>query len=344
MRGLLWRLSKLSRVRACGRVSVRPGGHVDVRATGQAVGFAGLALCGSVWACPVCNSRIQAVRRLEVGVAVSHALGTGGGAMFGAYTLRHHVNTDPDVLWRSLSKCWQAVARDRSVKAARAWLGHVGFIRSAEVTHGGNGWHPHLHPVHLFDRPVDADDAAYLHRVQFRAWAASAERLGLEAPNIEAQHLHFVTPDGAGKDLADYLSKVTWEMTSTQTKEGKESRTPWQILRSVYDAEDINEARHDLALWHQWEKVSKGKRALTWSRGVRERCGITVEATDEEIATAVLGSAADNVLTVFDWSPFTRDTSLGPGLLAAVGVGGNAQAGADWCAAHGVAFGLARPF
>ena len=133
------------------------------------VGFAGLASCGSVWVCPVCNAKVQAVRRLEVGVALATVL-VGGGAAFGAYTVQHHSGSGLDVTWRGLSKCWQAVARDKSVRRLRASMGYLGTIRAAEVTYGANGWHPHLHPVHLFSRPVSAAEVATVHGAQFRAW------------------------------------------------------------------------------------------------------------------------------------------------------------------------------
>ena len=341
-RGLLWRVSSLPRVRSCGRVAVTAGGDVAVRADGRKVGFAGLASCGSVWACPVCNSKIQAVRRLEIGVAVSSVLGQGGGAMFGAYTLRHHSLSDPDLLWRSLSKCWQAVARDRGVKEARADLQHVGFVRAAEVTLGGNGWHPHLHPIHLFDRAVTDNDATALHTEQVRAWTSAAERLGLEAPSTLAQHLHRVVIGGAASALSEYLSKVSWEMTSSQSKTGRDSRTPWEILRSVRDTEDASAALDDLALWRQFERFSKGKRALTWSRGLRARAGLLEEATDEEVAAAVVGTGADSVLVVQDWRPIAAKASLGSGLLRAVGTGGDAQAGSRFCTEHGIPHSLVR--
>lgn len=341
VRGLLWKVSDLRRVRSCGRITTRNTREVDVRANGVSVGFSGLAVCGSVWACPVCNSKIQAVRRLEVGVAVTQALAAGGGAAFGAYTLRHHCLSDPDGLWRALSTCWRAVAQDRQVREVRESLGHVGIVRSAEVTHGRNGWHPHLHPIHLFDSPVSASDVTALHTVQMGAWVRAAERLGLEAPTTQAQHLHRVTGSNANEELSQYLAKVSWEMTSTQTKRGTgDSRTPWDLLRSVWESEDIQTAREDLDLWHRYEAFSKGKRALTWSRGLRARVGLDREAEDQEIAEAAPGDDSDAVLTVLDWSPFMRDARLGAGLLAAVGVGGDVGAGVKWCEAHGVPFRL----
>lgn len=177
-----------------------------------------------------------------------------------------------------------------------------------------------------------------LHSVQVEAWATAAEKYGTQAVSGEAQHLHLVTVDKLADRLADYMGKVTWEMTSTQTKRGtvKGSRTPWQIFHDAITGDDIETCRQDLALWHQWEAFSHGKRSLTWSRGLRKRVGLDVEATDEDIAAAEIGTREDTVLTILDWRPFASDATLGPALLEAVGKSGDAVAGARWCDAHGV--------
>lgn len=339
-RGILWHESNLPRVRSCGRWAITSDGAVGVRKRDSAVGFSGLATCGSVWACPVCNAKIQATRRLEVQVAVAGF----AGAAFGAYTLRHHKRSDLDTLWRSLSTCWEAVARDKTVRKVRSELGHVGLIRAAEVTHGANGWHPHLHPVHLFDRPVTEVDIIRLHAAQMGAWVRAAARLGLSTPSESAQHLHVVTGAADG-DLADYLAKTTyssttvegvgWEMTSTQTKaraRAKDSRTPWEVLRSVAVVGDAD----DLDLWHDWEKASKGKRALTWSRGLRALAGLDVEQSDEDLAEAVVGTEEDTGFTIADWSPISRNARLGADLLGIIQREGF-QAGRAFCRAHEIA-------
>jgi len=339
-RDVLWRFSTLDRVRSCGRWSIRPDGSVDVRANGVAVGYAGLATCGSVWAEPVCNAKIQAVRRLEVEVAVSTVQARGGSAAFGAYTVRHHGGASLDPLWRSLSGCWEAVARDKTVRRLRADLGLLGTIRAAEVTHGVNGWHPHLHPLHLFARPVSVGDVWRLHAAQERAWIASAVRQGLDAPSGLAQHLHAVTGDASGV-LGDYFAKATfgaarvgWELTSTQTKTATRSSgsTPWDLLHAVHQDGDGDA----LALWQHYERGSKGKRALTWSRGLRALVGLDSEASDDEIATAELGSDADTGFTITDWAAVRHDPRLGARLLGVIDGGRNWSGGRAFCAEHGI--------
>lgn len=337
-RSALWRESSLSRVQSCGRWAITSDGTVQVRANGRAVGFAGLASCGSVWACPVCNWKIQNVRRIELGVFLAWAMDRGGVA-FGAYTLRHHAGMPLDPTWRALSKCWEAVARDKSVRYIRARLGHVGIVRAAETTMGANGWHPHIHPLHAFEAPVSPDDVAELHAAQYRAWEAAAGRLGLEAPTFEAQHLHAVTDDAEAADgmLSRYLTKaeaVAWEATSTQTKSDSrgKGRTPWQILDDFRLTGDLD----DLDLWHHWERASKGKRALTWSRGLRKLAGLDVEATDEQIAEAEVGSREDTGLVIADWAPIRDRPALGAQLLNAISGGRDWAAGRRFCADNGI--------
>ena len=342
-RGFLWEETSLKRVRSCGRWAVTASGEVQVRANGQAVGYAGLATCGSIWACPVCNARVQAVRRLEVGLAITTVQSSGGSAAFGAYTLRHHKGQRLEELWEALSYCWKSVTRDKSVKNTRKRLGYIGTIRAAECTHGCHGWHPHLHPVHLFERQLTAEEVKELEAVEFRAWASAAARKGLEAPNILAQDLHLVI-GSAGEVLGDYFTKTTYqpsaesvgyEMTSTQTKtrtRAKDSRTPWDILTDLrtWGLAD------DLELWQEWEKASKGKRALTWSRGLRARLDLDTEATDEEIASAEVGSAVDTGFVITDWTPIRINPRLGAELLAHIGTGKNWQAGRRFCTTNGI--------
>lgn len=328
VRGSLWEFSTLNRVKKCGRVSL--GGMVEVRKSGDAVGLAGLATCGSVWACPCCNAKIQARRRMEVGVALSHTLGNGGSAAFGSLTLRHHKGTNPGELWKAISKCWESVTRDRTVKRLRLDMGLLGIVRTAEITHGFNGWHPHIHPLFLFKEQVTAQQVQQLHAAQFRAWAAAAARLGLETPLEAAQDLHLVRGDTADKELSDYMAKVTWEMTSTQTKNGG-GRTPWQIFADFRTTADLE----DLELWQRFEQFSKGKRSITWSRGLRKLVGLDVEKTDEEIAAETLGSKEDTVVYIEDWAPFRANPTWGGEMLTVLQRDGE-EAVIAWLNRHGV--------
>lgn len=331
-RGFLWKESSIDRVRGCGRYSIRGDGSVQVRSNGAAAGFAGLTSCGSVWACPVCNAKINAVRRLEIGVMISAAESEGLGMVFGAKTLRHHANQSLGTLWPKQSEVWNAVTVDTSVRRLRKELGYIGYTRGTEVTIGQNGWHPHIHPFYFFAKRLTDWQIEDLAAAENSAWINKAERLGLQAPLVVGQHLHSVSGDAAGKTLGDYFTKaghqaadsVSWELTSTQTKTGRryaKTVTPWTLLAGA-EAGDADA----LDLWHEYEVASKGKRALTYSRGLRKRFGLDVEATDEEIADAEIGTKEDTLFEIADWEPVRQNPRLGAGILAAVRSGGIAAA------------------
>jgi hypothetical protein len=276
----------------------------------------------------VCNSKINAVRRLELGVIFSAATAQGMSMAFGAKTIRHNQSQKLADLWPHMSTAWHAITTDVATRKLREELGFIGYTRAAEVTIGSNGWHPHLHPNYLFSKPVSEARIADLQSVENSAWIKKVERLGLQAPLDVGQHLHLVTGDAAAEQLGQYFTKamqkssdaVAWEMTSTQTKTGRrysETVSPWIILAGARagDADALD-------LWHEYEKASKGKRALTYSRGLRRRFGLDVEATDEEIAAAEVGTKDDALFEVTDWSPVRRNPRLGAGILAAARTGG----------------------
>lgn len=320
-------------------MTVTEDGSVGVRANGQSVGYAGLATCGSVWACPVCNSRVQAVRRLEVGVALANVHANGGGAAFGAITVRHHAGQRLDGLLGALTYGIARIARDKRVGALRESMGYLGRIQALEITHGANGWHPHRHPLVMFDRKPDPDELVELHLAEFRAFRAGVVHRGYDAPLDVAQILTPVVP-GTDEALGDYFAKseythesAAWEATSTQTKKGRRgSRTPWGLLDAARASGDADA----LDLWHEYEVATKGKRALTFSRGLRDLVGLGVEATDEQIADAEVGDKYDTGFLVADWAPIVKRPDLGAGLLNAVSPSGNWSAGREYARAHGI--------
>jgi hypothetical protein len=341
-RGVLWYESALPRVRGCGRYTISRHGEVEVRSDGQSQGFAGLASCGSPWLEPVCAAKIWAERRLELGVLLAAVVAAGDGAAFGAMTVRHHLGTPLVEVWDGLLGCWRALGKDLTVRKVRKRCGVVGVIRLVECTCGDNGWHPHVHLLVIFDHVPTAEEVAAVHAAHVAVWLRAAARLGLDTPTEGAQDLHLVTGRDIASDLAEYLGKsgqytpaeaVAFEMTGSAMKSARsvKGRSPMDLLRAVVDDGDADA----LDLLHEFERISKGRRALTWGRGLRARYGVGAERDDEEIAAAEVGTKRDTVLTVTDWSPVAASPRLGAGLLAAVHKDGQAG-GVAFCRANGI--------
>lgn len=185
-RALLWKASSLKSVRQCGRVLAEHDGSIATGAgvkrrilpsssgkDGQAVaGYAGVQLCGSVWACPRCSAVIAQSRAAEIGRAVAECLANGGHVYLMTFTLRHDRSDNLKTLWDGLSAGWTAAfssdawrtrpTRTR-VKAGRVVLEPMalgdadrfsiaGRVRCVESTvslpeTGGHGWHVHSHAL-----------------------------------------------------------------------------------------------------------------------------------------------------------------------------------------------------
>lgn len=354
---IVWQHSSLARVTKCGRVTVHPRGVVGVRClppdtpeTPPLVGFSGLSTCSSVWACPRCSAKIQARRRTELGVLVAMAAQRGYSIAFGTMTLRHHAGQRLSALVNTLNECQRAVSQSRKVKDLRADLDRQGYVRTVEVTHGENGWHPHIHRIEIFKQQVTQDDLDSLADAEFSAWRKKALRMGLDEPLRERYEIKLVTR--IDKDLSDYLTKdiftgeqivsekdatsIGFEMTGSVTKKGKRkgSRTPWQLIMDY----EVTEDARLLALWNEYEQAMHGKKMLTWSRGLKAEYGLR-DVKDEKIAEEELGGSEDTLFYILDWTKIASSPLLPPMLLEAVERDG-LEGGRDFCEAYGVEYEL----
>jgi hypothetical protein len=149
-------------------------------------------------------------------------------------------------------------------------------VRALEVTHGANGWHPHLHAILLTRTILDPDALASIRADLSSRWRACVERTLGDA---------HVPTDERGVDLrpchrGDYLSKLGLEVTAPVGKAARgENRSPLEIASDFASTGDFV----DLSLWLAYVEGMKGARQLTWATGVRERYGLGDEATDESI-------------------------------------------------------------
>ena len=303
-----WAESRLKRCRDCGRVAVTLSGSVAVRESAGVVGFAGLATCGSVWACGVCNAKIMARRQLEIGAAVEQWEEQGGTVAFGTQTMRHWSGHRLEDLWECLSKAWAKVTTGRNWMLNKKRYGIAGWLRVVEVTFGANGWHVHVHYLLFLEASTVPRELDALKRSMFTRWSSSLKALGLPAPLIRSQDLRVL--DGpADEQLAEYFTKavhsakrIGLELTSSQSKTARgvhKTRSVWDFLDDVLDLGDADA----LERWHEWQQGSKGRRQLTWSKGLRERLGLRFEKSDEDVAAEELGSKADDlvIITAAGW-------------------------------------------
>jgi len=242
--------------------------------------IAGVARCGLGWVCPVCATKIAMGRREEIDNALKMAEKQGLQPYFVTYTASHtrddalEANLDDmkkAIRWMRMGGTWQKIKSD---------YGIVGHIDSWEITWGfSNGWHAHLHEVIFANAGEEVKD---LEKRIFERWDKSLSRLGLFAS--EEYGVKIVLADD---DVASYLTKwsLKTEMTGISFKDGKKkSYTPMGLLALAEGGE-----KWAGALYQEYAKATKGKSAIRWSRGLRDRLELQTESTDQELAEAEQG-------------------------------------------------------
>jgi hypothetical protein len=200
--------------------------------------------------------------------------------MLVTFTLAHDASDNLNVVFTALKRARKLLVSGRASIAFRDQWGIVGSVRALELTHGVNGWHPHLHVLYFFNQevPILPFEAAIKSR-----WSECVQSAGRYASWDHGCDVRF-----SDSDISAYIAKwgtePSWttahEMTKAVTKTGRrKGRTPAQLLAD-YLAGDKDAGR----LWLQYAVNFKGERQLYWSKGLRDLLGLDWEKTDEEIA------------------------------------------------------------
>lgn len=250
--------------------------------------YKGLQTCGSVWTCPMCGSKVEERRRVQVEGVFVWAKEQGLDCSLHTNTFPHGLG---DGLCRLLDEQADALRyyRDhRTYRRIHKEIGYVGMVRTLEVMWGDiNGWHPHTHEAKFHREWLTADDVEVIRDELIEPWIASAERAGLYLPESmadeEAFHRH-------GLDIrphfssSDYMQKTDqakhWtpahEMAKASTKAGRRSGIhPFQLATRGHP--------DDPARFVEYADAMKGRRKLLFSPGLLKKAGVQ-DMSDEAMA------------------------------------------------------------
>ena len=255
---------------------------VNISPVHKAAHYSGLVTCGSVWACPVCASRIQERRRPEVQKAIDWAKERGYQVVMVTFTFPHKSWQTLEELLTRQADAFKRLRKGRPWDTMKADRGFKGLIRSLEVTHGANGWHPHTHELWFLKGSSEG-----LQSLLAGLWVKACVRAGLVAVNdeklTEAFMAHGVDVK-ADVDCGDYLAKQDdsrrWgfaeELSKATSKAGRAKGVhPHHFL--------VRKASGDRAHFVEYVQAMKGRRQLFWSHGLKALVGVD-EVSDEVLA------------------------------------------------------------
>ena len=265
------------RIRFCLKHRIDASKTVAVRyneRTSQAH-YSNLQRCGSIWLCPICAAQISEGRRSELSIGIKNFCTQSEGAVY-LLTLTNAHNHGDNLLslLAGQAKALHYLWGDRKPKEKFIMLNKIGHIICTEVTNGKNGWHPHFHILLFFAQKIDE---ASLQAFIASHWQHCCKKAGLKIPSLE----HGCDLRG-GAYAEQYIAKwgLENEMTKGHLKKGSNgSNTPWDLLRLSEGGCAVSGR-----LFQQYAKAFKGKRQLSWSRGLKALL-LVEEATDEQLAT-----------------------------------------------------------
>ena len=253
--------------------------------------YGNLQLCGSVWNCAICAAKISEKRRSELKKGIAQHRKNGGYVYLLTLTNSHHHGDNLALLMSGQKKALKYLWSDRKSKEHFSELGKVGHITANEVTHGKNGWHPHMHILMFFDEAVDIKE---LQTFIAKYWQHCCKKAKLKEPSLE--HGCDITD---GKFADRYVSKwgLEEEMTKGHIKKGREGgNTPFDLLR-------LSEGGCERSgrLFKEYAAAYKGKRQLSWSSGLKKLL-LVEEITDQQAAESEdEGSIEEQELAMEMW-------------------------------------------
>jgi hypothetical protein len=251
--------------------------------------YVGLQTCALPWLCSICSPKIGERRAVEIQKAMAQCLSEGGQVLMPTFTIPHGRHQPLAETLNLIKEALRWMARHRQYKQLQDRLGVDGRIIGTEINHGeANGWHPHFHELWFFER--SGIDVEKLEQELYELWKKACLKFGLGEPSRKHG---VVVQDGQG--AAKYVAKMgekQWtladEMAKANAKSGRKSnRSFWQLIDCYMDESASPQSRNRAKqLILEYAEVTKGKKALTWTPGLKKRYAV-IDMTDKELAAQV---------------------------------------------------------
>lgn len=264
-----------------------------------------LVACHNMAACPVCSSAIRRVRAIEIGKAVKAHQAEEKDLIFVTLTVKHNDKDPLALTLDAVQKGWQNLLKSRGYRKLKDKYGIIGAVRATETQLGGKrwykgdgkihgaGWHPHAHGLIFLDQKLAMPEEARaeFERELIKIWRRECARNIGKMPD-EDHGIDCQIVDKKGEIVGRYLSKVldedgeniakSWdvgaELARGDLKHRAKSLHPFQIL----DSQTLLDTQVRAEYWLEYVRAVKGRRLISWSRGLKARYRVQ-ELTDEEL-------------------------------------------------------------
>jgi len=205
-----------------------PKGAVDVVLCNGKLSYKGTMLCKDPWGCPTCARKITEMRKNGLSLLLPAHVEMWGQNSISAtlFTVPHGLGDDLEDILTRKHKAWRWMTMNHDYKRLMKTYGMRGSVRGLESTYGGNGFHPHFHVLHFFDRDIKkpsdyspGGDVEFIADSLFKIWSKALQRVGFKAPDRQAFGCIAIATDSKSlSDVADYFAKLEKDVTDGDLK------------------------------------------------------------------------------------------------------------------------------
>ena len=254
--------------------------------------YKNLMVCGSVWGCAVCASKISERRRAELakGLSGCHLV-----RVLITYTFQHDRGDRFAELRGDFKQSMKYFYAGRGWQSLKKQYGWIGQITGTETTWGeSNGWHLHEHVLGFLDLERVEEDK--MKGDFYNRFDSSMHKNGRYVSPIYGVNLRI------GDNLASELYPNKWglddELTKSNVKNGRGGFSPFQLVEKYLQGE-----KWAGDLYIEFATAIKGCKQLRWSEGLRSLLGLKQDKSDQELASEAVDffDILLATLTAEDW-------------------------------------------
>lgn len=247
----LYNLPRLKGLRHCmARSHSGLGVDVGKTSTGK-LALRGVTYCHNNWACPSCTPRAMMKIATKLKAAYQMLKERGYEARMVTFTVPHKINYDKDVIFGSNLNIMLHFLRTTYNSFLNGTLKHIRSkdcytFQIFEVTHGFQGWHPHIHAIYwlkkndwneLLEKEADLVKSWHFHcckigkKMTADGMINQGEYEEITGTLPTSQNPGFYISKHTG-EVYDYITDgLAQEVTTLHFKEGRRGNlTIWQIL------------------------------------------------------------------------------------------------------------------
>ena len=266
------------RVCNCGYKPLSGAVEIHINKKHNSAKVAGVETCGSVWACPVCRTKIMTKRAKELKTIGEGYKRDGGKTVLVTLTVPHYKGQHLDTILGShknktgLSGAMARLRQHRRFRQLKEDINYDADARAIENTYGQNGYHSHIHLIFYYRGDISLET---LESRLYDIWADVCVSAGLEMPT-PARGVKVTEGEG------EYLAK--WGAPCELTSDHKQAKNGNKTI-SELEASLLGDSSAETIL-KQYYQTMHGRKLLTWAgTNLRKKYLADPNLTDEQLAT-----------------------------------------------------------